>query len=319
MEHTTSIAVLDDYQDIAWTYGDWHRLGNRGRLTVFTDHLTDPDELATRLAPFEVVCAMRERTTFDAALLRRLPNLRLLVTTGMRNPVIDLDAARERGITVCGTASPPTPTAELTWALILALLRRVPAEDAAVRAGGWQHTVGVGLHGRTLGVLGLGRLGSQVARVGAAFGMRILAWSGNLTDERAAEHGAECFPLPDLLSEADVVTIHLRFNDGTRGLIGARELELIGERGYLVNTSRGPIVREEALVGALQTGTIAGAGLDVFDTEPLPTDHPLRSAPNTVLTPHIGYGTEHTYATFFRETVQDIQAFLDGEPIRVLT
>ncbi|QVQ53710.1 D-2-hydroxyacid dehydrogenase family protein [Spiractinospora alimapuensis] len=319
MAHITSVAVLDDYQDISREFGDWTRLGDRVRLTVFNDHLSDVDALADRLEPFEVVCAMRERTTFDADLLRRLPRLRLLVTTGMRNPAIDMDAARELGVTVCGTASPPTHTVELTWALILSLLRRVPAEDASIRGGGWQHTVGADLHGRTLGVLGLGRLGSRVARIGEAFGMRVLAWSANLTDERAAEHGARRVTFPELLAESDVATIHLRLNDGTRGLIGARELDLIGSGGYLVNTSRGPIVQERPLVTALHDGTIAGAALDVYDVEPLPVEHPLRSTPNTVLTPHIGYGTAGTYRTFFTETVADIEAFLDGEPIRVVT
>lgn len=317
MVHSTSVAVLDDYQDISRTFGDWSGLADRVRLTVFNDHLSDIDALAARLEPFEVVCAMRERTTFDAELLRRLPRLRLLVTTGMRNPAIDMVAARDLGVTVSGTASPPTHTAELTWALILSLLRRIPAEDTSIRGGGWQHTVGGDLHGRTLGVLGLGRLGSRVARVGEAFGMRVLAWSANLTDERAAEHGARRATLPELLSEADIATIHLRLNDGTRGLIGERELDLIGSGGYLVNTSRGPIVQEGPLVSALHAGTIAGAALDVYDVEPLPVDHLLRSTPNTVLTPHIGYGTADTYRTFFTETVEDIAAFLDGQPIRV--
>ncbi|WP_201776623.1 D-2-hydroxyacid dehydrogenase family protein [Allosalinactinospora lopnorensis] len=315
---TIRVAVLDDYQDIARRYGDWKRLPPTAELTVFTDHLSRHDALVERLEPFEVVCAMRERTPFPRELLSRLPNLRLLVTTGRGNPSIDMEAARELGITVSGTASNGPPTAELTWGLILALVRRIPAEDHAVRSGGWQHTVGGDLHGRTLGVLGLGRLGARVAAVGNAFGMRVLAWSTNLTAEAAAEHGAARVEKDELLSRADIATIHLKLGDRTRDLIGARELELLGPGGYLVNTSRGPIVDEAALLAALRSGTIAGAGLDVYDTEPLPEGHPLRTAPNTVLTPHIGYGTHATYEVFFQETVEDVVSFIEGTPVRVL-
>ncbi|RCV53185.1 hydroxyacid dehydrogenase [Marinitenerispora sediminis] len=312
------IAVLDDYQDIARRFGDWHRLPDGVELTVFTDHVDDPEALVARLAPFTVVCAMRERSPFPRAVLERLPELRLLVTTGMANASIDMAAARELGVTVSGTGGAPAATAELTWALILALLRRVPAEDRAVRAGGWQHTVGVDLAGRTLGIVGLGRLGSRVGRVGAAFGMTVLAWSANLTAERAEREGARPVGREELLRASDVVTLHLKLSDRTRGLIGRRELELIGPDGYLVNTSRGPIVDEGALLDALTSGGIAGAALDVYATEPLPPDHPLRTAPNTVLTPHIGYGTQDTYDIFFRETVADVLAFLGGAPVRVL-
>ncbi|MFC7329469.1 D-2-hydroxyacid dehydrogenase family protein [Marinactinospora rubrisoli] len=312
------IAVLDDYQDIARRYGDWDRLPPGAGPTVFTDHLADPEAVVARLAPFTVVCAMRERTPFPRAVLERLPELRLLVTTGMANASIDMAAARELGITVSGTGSAPAATAELTWALILALLRRVPAEDRAVREGGWQHTVGGDLAGRTLGVIGLGRLGTRVARVGTAFGMDVLAWSSNLTAERAEQAGARLVPKDELLRTCDVVTLHLKLSDRTRGLIGRRELDLIGPDSYLVNTSRGPIVDEAALLDALVTGRIGGAALDVYSTEPLPPDHPLRTAPNTVLTPHIGYGTHDTYRVFYRETVEDIVAFLDGAPVRVL-
>ncbi|WP_199493211.1 D-2-hydroxyacid dehydrogenase family protein [Marinitenerispora sediminis] len=315
---TIRIAVLDDYQDIARRFGDWHRLPDGVELTVFTDHVDDPEALVARLAPFTVVCAMRERSPFPRAVLERLPELRLLVTTGMANASIDMAAARELGVTVSGTGGAPAATAELTWALILALLRRVPAEDRAVRAGGWQHTVGVDLAGRTLGIVGLGRLGSRVGRVGAAFGMTVLAWSANLTAERAEREGARPVGREELLRASDVVTLHLKLSDRTRGLIGRRELELIGPDGYLVNTSRGPIVDEGALLDALTSGGIAGAALDVYATEPLPPDHPLRTAPNTVLTPHIGYGTQDTYDIFFRETVADVLAFLGGAPVRVL-
>jgi phosphoglycerate dehydrogenase-like enzyme len=261
---------------------------------------------------------MRERTPFGADLLARLPRLRLLVTTGMANASIDLAAARERGVVVCGTGSLPSPTAELTWGLILALLRHVPAEDARLRGGGWQTTVGTELAGRTLGVIGLGRLGRRVARVARAFEMDVLAWSQNLDPDEARRHGAEPVGREELLSRADVVTIHLRLSGRTRGLIGAAELARMKPSAVLVNTSRGPIVDEAALVAALRDGVIAGAGLDVYETEPLPPGHPLRSAPNTVLTPHLGYVTSGTYARFYADAVEDIAAFGRGAPVRVL-
>jgi phosphoglycerate dehydrogenase-like enzyme len=261
---------------------------------------------------------MRERTVFPAELLDRLPNLRLLVTTGMRNASIDLEAAAARGVTVCGTEAIATPTAELAWGLILALARHIPEEDGNVRKGGWQSTVGAGLAGRTLGVVGLGRLGSAVARIGIAFGMRIVAWSENLTPERASECGVERVSKDELLRTADVVTIHLVLSDRTRGLIGERELGLMKATAFLVNTSRGPIVDEAALVAALEAGVIAGAALDVYDQEPLPDYDALLSAPNTVLTPHLGYVTGENYRTFYEQTVEDIEAFLAGRPVRVL-
>ena len=313
------IAILDDYQDAARRFAPWERLGNDAALTVFTDHLADDDGLAERLGAFEVVVAMRERTPFPRRRLERLPNLRLLVTTGMRNASIDLDAARDLGVVVCGTGSLASPTAELTWALILAVTRHVCEEDAAIRRGGWQHTIGPELAGRTLGVVGLGRQGSAVAGVGRAFGMEPIAWSQNLTAERAAEAGAEAVAKEELFRRADVVTIHLVLSDRTRGLVGAPELAAMKPTAYLVNTSRGPVVDEAALLAALHDGTIAGAALDVFDTEPLPAEHPLRDAPNTVLTPHIGYVSTGTYEIFYRDAVEDIAAFLAGAPVRVLT
>ena len=311
-----AVAVLDDYQGVARSFGPWDALD--ADVTFFTDHVADADVLAARLAPFDAVVAMRERTPFPAELLARLPRLRLLVTTGMANASIDIAAAQARGIVVCGTAGLPSPTAELTWALILALLRHVPEEDARMRTGGWQATVGSELAGRTLGVIGLGRLGSRVATIGRAFEMDTIAWSQNLDPQRAKDLGVEPVGRDDLLARADVVTIHLRLSDRTRGLIGAAELARMRRSAVLVNTSRGPIVDEAALIAALQDGTIAGAGLDVYDTEPLPADHPLRSAPNTVLTPHLGYVTSGTYARYFGDAVEDIAAFLRGEPIRVL-
>jgi phosphoglycerate dehydrogenase-like enzyme len=315
---SVAVAVLDDYQDLAREYGPWERLGERVTLTTFTDHLASDAELAARLAPFEVVVAMRERTPFTAERLRALPALRLLVTTGMANASIDLAAARELDIAVAGTGGMTSSTVELTWALILALARHVCAEDAVVRTGGWQHTIGPELDGRTLGVMGLGRLGSRVAAIGQAFGMNVIAWSENLRAEDAAQLGVHAVSKHELLAGADVLTIHLRLSDRTRGLVAAAELEQMKPSALLINTSRGPIVDEAALLAALAAGTIAGAGLDVYDVEPLPPEHPLRSAPNTVLTPHIGYVSEGCYRGFFEEIVQDIEAWLDERPLRVL-
>jgi phosphoglycerate dehydrogenase-like enzyme len=312
------VALLDDYQGVALRMADWAALPAGVQVTAFRDHLANPDALVARLAEFDIVMAMRERTPFSRALLERLPRLRLLVTAGMRNAAIDIEAAAERGILVCGTAGLPYPTAELTWGLILALVRRIPAEDRATREGRWQTGLGLGLNGKTLGVLGLGTLGARVARVGRAFEMTVLAWSQHLTAARAAEVGARLVPKDALLAGSDVVTIHLVLGERTRGLVGPRELALMKPTAYLVNTSRGPIVDEAALVQALRAGRIAGAGLDVFDEEPLPPDHPLRALPNTVITPHLGYVTEETYRVFYGQALEDIQAFLRGEPVRVL-
>jgi len=311
-----AVAVLDDYQGVARACAPWDALD--ADVTFFHDHVEGAGPLGERLAPFDAVVAMRERTPFDAAVLDALPRLRLLVTTGMANASIDVAAAAARGIVVCGTGSLAEPPAELTWGLILALLRHIPAEDAAVRAGGWQTTVGTELAGRTLGVIGVGRLGTRVAAVGRAFAMDVLAWSQNLDPAAARAAGAEPVSRDELLERSDVVTIHLRLSARTRGLIGAAELARMRPSAILVNTSRGPIVDEEALLAALRAGTIAGAGLDVFDTEPLPPDHPLRSAPNTVLTPHLGYVTRATYARFYGDAVEDIAAYLRGAPVRVI-
>lgn len=313
------IAVLDDYQDVALRMADWDSLAPDAEMQAFHDHLAGEDAVAARLADFEIVVAMRERTPFPRSLIERLPRLRLLVTTGMRNAAIDTRAASDAGVVVSGTDGLPYPTAELTWGLILALARQIPREDRAVRDGGWQVSLGVGLHGKTLGVAGLGRLGSQVARVGLAFGMTVVAWSQNLTAERTAGVGVDLAPSKDaLLASADVVTIHLVLSDRTRGLIGERELGLMKSTAFLVNTSRGPIVDERALVESLRSGVIAGAAVDVFEEEPLPLDHPLRQLERTVLTPHLGYVTEETYRLFYGDAVADIRAFLDGSPVRVL-
>ena len=312
------VALLDDYQGVALGMADWKSLPPGTEVVAFPDHLDDEGALATRLADFEIVMAMRERTPFPRTLLEHLPKLKLLITAGMRNASIDMKAAAERGVLVCGTAGLPYPTAELAWGLILGLMRRVPAEDRATRDGRWQTTLGLGLNGKTLGVLGLGTLGSRVAKVGRAFEMEVLAWSQNLTAARAAEVGATLVPKDELLARSDIVSIHLVLGERTRGLVGARELGLMKRSAYLVNTSRGPIVDESALVQALRDGTIAGAGLDVFGTEPLPRDHPFLSLLNTVISPHLGYVTEETYRIFYGQAREDIEAFLRGEPVRVL-
>jgi phosphoglycerate dehydrogenase-like enzyme len=288
------------------------------QVQVFRDHLADPQDVAQRLRGFEIIMAMWECAPFPRRLLEELPQLKLLITTGMRNASIDVDTARELGITVCGTRGQGYPTAELTWPLILALVRHVPQEDRATRAGQWQTSVGEGLNGKVLGVIGLSNLGSQVATIGKAFGMSLLAWSQNLTAERPAQYGTTLVRKDELLSQSDIVTIHLVLSARTRGLIGVRELGLMQHTAYLINTSSGPIVEEQALIQALQQGTIAGAGLDVFDEEPLPLDHPFRRLENTVITPHLGYVTLETYRVFFGDAVEDIRAFLSGTPTRVI-
>jgi phosphoglycerate dehydrogenase-like enzyme len=310
------VAVLDDYQQVAHRFADWASLG--AEVDFLDQPLPDDDAVVAALAGYDVVVAMRERTPFDAARLARLPDLRLLVTTGRANASIDLDAARERGVVVCGTDSPTNATPELTWALILALLRHVPAEDRAVRDGGWQHTVGGDLEGRRLGVVGFGRLGSRVARIGLAFGMDVVAWSQRLDPARAAEAGVRAVAKDELFATSDVVTVHYKLSDRSRGLVGAGDLARMRPTAYLVNTSRGPLVDTGALLAALHDGRIGGAGLDVYDVEPLPADHPLRSAPRTVLTPHLGYVTEATYRTFYGQAVEDVAAWAAGTPLRVL-
>ncbi|WP_328302079.1 D-2-hydroxyacid dehydrogenase family protein [Actinomycetospora sp. NBC_00405] len=319
MPQPRRVAVLDDYQQVASTYADWDALG-ADEVTFFAEHLGDADGVVAALEPYDVVVAMRERTAFPADVLGRLGNLRLLVTTGPANVAIDVEAARARGVTVSGTGgvSPSTPTVEMTWALIHALARHVPAEDRAVREGRWQHTVGRDLSGRRLGVIGLGGLGRPVATVGLAFGMDVVAWSQHLDPEDARAAGVTAVGKDELLETSDVVTIHLKLSERTTGLLGRDELARMKPDALLINTSRGPVVDEDALVEALHAGTIGGAGLDVFGTEPLPADSPLRTAPRTVLTPHLGYVTEGTYDVFYREVVEDIRAWADGEAIREL-
>ena len=313
------IAILDDYQNVALEMADWSQVSSQAEVVVFGDHLTDTAAIAERLKGFDIVCAMRERTPFSRDLIEALSDLKLLITTGPRNASIDVGAANEHGITVCHTASLPTGTPELTWALILALARHIPLEAQNMREGRWQTTIGNDLAGKTLGIMGLGRLGGRVAQVATAFGMNIIGWSQNLTDDRAIECGATRATKEELLAQSDFVTIHLVLSDRTRGLIGSAELKRMKSSACLVNTSRGPIVQEAALIQAVEQGTITGAGLDVYDTEPLPPDHPYRTLPNVVLTPHIGYVTENSYRMFFGGIVEDIEAWLAGNPIRVLS
>jgi phosphoglycerate dehydrogenase-like enzyme len=307
------IAILDDYQNVALGFADWDSLD--AEIEVFTKPL---DDVARRLAGFDVIVAMRERTRFPAEVLGKLTALKLLVSTGQRNAAIDVGAARELGIVVSGTGYIAHPTAEHTWALILAAARNLPAEERSMREGGWQVGVGSGLHGKTLGLLGLGRLGARAARIGQAFGMETIAWSQNLTAEKAAEHGVTAVSKEDLFARADVLSIHLVLSERSRGLVGAAEFAAMKPAAILVNTSRGPIVDEDALLDALRRKEIGCAAIDVYDTEPLPADHPLRGLDNTVLTPHVGYVTREVYEVFYGDAVEDIAAFKAGSPLRVM-
>lgn len=312
-------AVLDDYQRVALGSADWGALSESVDIVVLHRHVSE-HELVSLIGDCDILVLMRERTAFRRTLMAQFPNLKLIVTSGMRNAAIDLEAARDHGVTVCGTASRAEPPVELTWALILALARNVVQEAASLRANGpWQSTIGADLHRRTLGVLGLGNIGSRVARVGAAFGMRVLAWSQNLTADGARAAGAEMAAAKEqLLEQSDFVSIHLVLSARTRGLLGAPDLRRMKPTAYLINTSRAPIVDPHALVQALREGWIAGAGLDVFEEEPPPADDPLRSLPNVLATPHLGYVSQENYRTYYGEAVEDIVAFLDGLPIRVL-
>jgi phosphoglycerate dehydrogenase-like enzyme len=313
------LAILDDYQRVALKMADWSRLRDSVEITAFDHNLGGLDEVADALQDFEIVCIMRERTPFPATLFDRLPRLKLLVTTGKRNDSIDLDAARRHGVTVCGTRSSGHATAELAFGLILALARGLIIEATSMREGGWQVGLGRDLRGAVLGILGLGRLGSQVAGFARAFGMDVIAWSQNLSEARAAEVGARRVSKDELFTSADFVTIHLRLSDRTQGLVGARELALMKPDAYLVNTSRGPIVDQRALIEALEQGRIGGAALDVYDIEPLPADHALRRVQTLLLTPHVGYVTRETYRVFYGEMVDVVRSFLEGRPQNVLS
>ncbi len=312
------IAILDDYQQVAETMADWSQLPAGAQVQFFHDHLTDEDQLVERLKDFQVVMGMRERTAFRRSLLERLPELRLLITTGARNAVFDEEAATELGILLCGTGGQGEGATELTWGLIIAILRQIPLEDKLTREGQWGTTIGVGLKGKTLGLLGLGHIGSLVARVGDAFDMNLIAWSQNLTAQRAAECRATLVDKEELFRESDVVTVHLKLSPRTTGLVGRSELGLMKSSAYLVNTSRGPIVDEEALVEALENRRIAGAALDTYDVEPLPKDHPFLKLSNTVVAPHLGYVTEGAYRAYYAGVIEDIRAFASGEPVRVI-
>jgi phosphoglycerate dehydrogenase-like enzyme len=312
------VAVLDDYQNVAKDLGDWSILSADVELHTFQDHLIDEDMLVERLIGFEIVVGMRERTPFPQSLLERLPALRLLITTGMVNASFDLDAATDLGILVEGTGNLGNITGELTWGLIMTLARHIAEEDKATRAGQWQTTIGPSLEGKTLGLLGLGRIGSQLAAYGHAFHMPIIAWSQNLTLERAAECGATLVSKEELFAQSDVVSIHVRLSERTKGLVTSHDLSLMKPSAYFVNTSRGPIVDEPALIDLLRRKAIAGAALDVFDEEPLPLNHTLRDMENTVITPHLGYVTTESYKVMYDDAAEDIQAFLSGQFTRVL-
>ena len=312
------VALLDDYQSVALDMAEWGRLGARAQVDAIHEHIPDLDRLAERLRPYDAVMMVRERTKFPRALFEKLPTLKLLVTAAMWNVAIDLDAATDHRVQVCGTGDWSFAAAELALGMMLALARHIPREDRAMREGRWQTTLGVGLHGKTLGLFGLGSLGGQMARFGKVLGMEVLAWSQNLTEEAAAAGGARLASKDELMARSDVVSIHLKLSDRTRGLIGRRELALMKPTAYLVNTSRGPIVDEVALLEHLREKRIAGAALDVYGLEPLPADDPLRRLDNTVLLPHLGYVVEQNYRLIYSDTLEDIEAFLDGRVIRPL-
>jgi len=313
------LAILDDYQNAALGSADWESLGSDIEITVFDEHFgQEEDHIAGLLTPFDILVIMRERTPFPASLLGRLPRLKLLVTTGMRNLAVDMEAARACGVTVCGTAILPYPAAEQAIAFIMDLSKKISLENRLMHEGGWQGVVGEALNGKTLGILGLGRLGSRVARFGAALEMEVIAWSENLTQARCSEEGVRFVSKDQLFRQSDFLSIHTLLSDRTRGLIGADELAMMKPASYLVNTSRGPIVEESALINALKSNIIAGAGLDVYDVEPLPVDHALRRLDNAVLTGHTGYVIKEHYALLYGECVEDVAAFVNGTPVRVL-
>ena len=313
-----TVVILDDYQSVALKMADWGRLGGRANVKVLNRYIGERDELVGELAGANALVCNRERTPVDAGLIAALPDLELVVTSGMRNNSIDVAAANARGITVCGTATLGYPTAELTWALILGFFRNLPAEVASLKGGGWQISVGRGLRGKTLGIVGYGRIGKDVARVGLAFGMKVLALSRSLTEQQAAADGVAKAGLDTLLAQSDVVSLHLGVNPQSRGLIGATQFAKMKNDALFVNTSRSIVTDQQALVDALNKGTIGGAALDVYDIEPLPNDHPLMSAPNTLLSPHLGYVMEENYRVSFGEALENIEAWLDGAPKRVL-
>jgi phosphoglycerate dehydrogenase-like enzyme len=315
----TRCAILDDYQNVALKVTDWSKVAGDLDIKVFNEHLGSADNVVKALQGFGIVCAMRERTAFPRAVIEKLPDLKLLITTGLRNASIDVAAAKERGVVVCGTPSVGNPTSGIAIGLMLELTRRIGYENARMKAGvPWQTTIGLDLDGLTLGVLGLGKLGTRTANIAKAFGMKVIAWSQNLTAEKCKEAGVDYVSKDELFRQADFITIHVVLSQRSRGLVGAKELALMKPSAYIVNTSRGPIIDEAALLAALREKKIAGAGLDVFDVEPLPIDHPLRKLDNVVLTPHLGYVATQNYRAYFGGVVDDIRAFLDGKPVRVM-
>jgi phosphoglycerate dehydrogenase-like enzyme len=312
-------AVLDDYQNVVLKVTDWSKVSGDLDIKVFNEHLGGPDNVVKALQGFGIVCAMRERTGFPRAVIEKLPDLKLLITTGLRNASIDVAAAKEHGVVVCGTPSVGNPTSGVAIGLMLELTRRIGYENAKMKAGvPWQTTIGVDLDGMTLGVLGLGKLGTRTAKIAKAFGMKVIAWSQNLTPEKCHEAGVHYVSKEELFRQADFITIHVILSQRTRGLVGPNELALMKPSAYIINTSRGPIIDEAALLEVLQNKKIGGAGLDVFDVEPLPTDHPLRKLDNVVLTPHLGYVATQNYRAYYGGVVEDIRAFLDGKPVRVM-
>jgi phosphoglycerate dehydrogenase-like enzyme len=313
-------AILDDYQNVSKTFADWSRISKDVEIEVFNRPFASQDETIKALQGFAIIVGMRERTPFPRKVVEALPDLRLLITTGARNNSFDIKACTERGITICGTGAAGSPTTGIAFGLMLELTRRIGFENTQLKGGvPWQTTIGRDLEGLTLGILGLGKLGQRSAAVGKAFGMKIVAWSQNLTEEKAKAAGADLVSKDDLFRNSDFVTIHVVLSDRSRGLVGARELGLMKPTSYLINTSRGPIVDEKALIEALKTKSIGGAGLDVFDVEPLPIDHPFRKMDNVVITPHLGYVSEQNYRKYFPDVVEDIRAWLDGKPVRVIT
>lgn len=312
------LAILDDYQGTAKDLADWSQLPAGTEVEFFQDHIVDEDQLVERLKDFDFVQGMRERTPFPRSVLSRLPKLRLLITTGRRNASFDIEAASDLGITVCGTNGAGEGPTELTWGLILAMLRHIPEEEQRSREGSWGTTVGIGVKGKTLGLIGLGHIGSLVARVATAFDMNIIAWSQNMTAERANECGATLVDKDTLFKESDIVSIHLVLSDRSRGLVGASDLALMKPSAFLVNISRGPIVDEKALVDVLERRAIGGAALDTFDVEPLPQDHPLFKTPNTLICPHMGYVIDDSYQAFYAGVVENVRAFTSGEPVRAI-
>lgn len=315
---SVQIAVIDDWQNVASGVVDWSVLESVGQVHFLHDYPADTATMVERLQGFEVICVMRERSTFDKALLQGLPNLKLLVTGGMRNAAIDIPAAKALGIQVCGTDSYKQAAPELTWALIMASTRNLLAEANSLRAGGWQIGLGGDLYGKTLGILGLGSIGQKVAQFAQVFGMRVIAWSENLTPERAAEAGVAWVSKQALFEQADILTVHLVLSDRSRGLVDAEALGWMKPTARLVNTARGPIVDEQALVQALESGRLAGAALDVYGEEPLPLEHPFRRLSNVLATPHVGYVSEQNYRQFYQQMIEDIQAWANAAPIRVL-